>query len=731
MRKLLFLLPLLAGLIVPLQASVDFYSYLRNVQIQRKWLNDSVDYYDTTITYTQRKLGPVQLEISEISVIPRGSYLDIVEDAWISGNVNETNIQNLTEDYYIKGTLPVPGKAAVTGLLTWKGDTCYKSTLQPSKYNFDASYLDSITLRQALDSKIALLQQHTETTYEVTFARITLGERKHVRIRYLLPNTGSGAATYAIPVLFHSPATKPPRFVQMTVHANNSDLSYAVHTPSGDMPVLDTATVSVPYAPQVTLNYWPQLTSTMHLTTFDEGPMKGRYLLLNTEVTDSLLARLSKPIQTMFIWRWNAPQTFIDYSNQMKTLSGDAYSAIDQALAVKSAVRTLQKRGYRCGLIHSIEGDSTLAFQSRAIDENSGQAIIDYLSKFDEQYLFSKYSNAPDPLPVWVPRQVTAEALIEKARSDFLSQISYSVKLLRDFADYRHIVVLSTGNPPAPYSKNIQDTLTQLLDSATVDLYDAVWRGVDMRESIPAETKQKLKPYLGFYFPMFFPATVQLSVANGPNPYLFPLDGIKPGSFAVTIRAADQWDTVFNWKGFASDGEITATYSSRPMIFTPENDSGLAKVWAKDESHLTEIEEIYPGGTFGIVTKATYLQATINDISPAVARGVPFLQDEEIHVQRTGIIAAKKRCAAAGISARYARGVLLITAPVPLSRIEFYDLTGRKIGVVSLDRFAWGQGSFRIALNTLGFLKARKMVVMKIIGGSVQKIMKLNLEVSR
>jgi hypothetical protein len=41
----------------------------------------------------------------------------------------------------------------------------------------------------------------------------------------------------------------------------------------------------------------------------------------------------------------------------------------------------------------------------------------------------------------------------------------------------------------------------------------------------------------------------------------------------------------------------------------------MVKLWANDESHLTDKEEIYPAGTFGIVNKAAFLQATIDNKS--------------------------------------------------------------------------------------------------------------------
>jgi hypothetical protein len=725
MRQLRILFSLLAFSVGLANAEVAFYGYQKNFQVH---YNQDLKDYDTVITLVQQWLGPVQLEISEINVTPKGSYLDIVEDAWISGSVSTLNMKDMTDNFMIKGTIPIPNKAAVTGLLTWKNETCYKAELQPSRYNFDKSYLDSISLNQAMDSKIALLQQQSETVYEATFSHIDIGERKHVRIRYLLPDTGSGIGIYTVPVLFHSSATQAPRYTQLTVQANASSLAYNVVTANREMPIRDIASVSLPYQPNIVLKYASDAFSTMSITSFPDGPFAGNYALLNTEVNDSLLGKLSRPIQTVFIWRWNSPIAFIDYANQMKGLSSAAYQIINQASHMKATIQTLKKRGYSCGFTHLIEGQNVPAFQTREINDSSAAQAIAYLSKFDEQSLFSKYSDQPDPAPSWLPIQVAGESFIDKVRNDFFVQIASARRLMNDKTCFHHIILVSVGDVSTSFSKDLHDTLAAILDSATIDMYSAQWRGVNTSATIPSGMNLKLVPYWGFNFPMFFPATVQLGIYNNDRPFLFPLDGVHPGSFAVSIRMQTAWDTVFNWTGFASNGEKTAVFSMTPYLFQNHSDSGLVKIWAKDENHLTDKEEIYPAGTFGIVTKAAFLQATIQNINTDIAKNVPFLQDNEIHAPRTRIASPCKPPTMPKIKIELHQGILSVTSSTVISKIEFFDLQGRLIGSIDPSRLKAGRNHYRIPLNILFNFKGLKMMVIKISSISQTKIFKLNLE---
>jgi hypothetical protein len=323
---------------------------------------------------------------------------------------------------------------------------------------------------------------------------------------------------------------------------------------------------------------------------------------------------------------------------------------------------------------------------------------------------------------------VSAEALIEKARSDFLAQIIQAKRLMNDTVQYRHIVVVSIGDISTQYFQNMADTVTSIIGSGTIDLTGVQWRGIDIGATEPAGMSQSLSPYFGFNFPMFFPATVQLSVKTTDQPYLFPLDGVNPGPFAVSIRSQAQWDTVFNWTGFASNGAVTAATSTKPWIFSAPLDSGLAKVWAKDPSHIADREEIYPGGTFGIVTKATYLQATTKNISADVAHSVPFLTDDEIHTARTAVKKVKNALAAKNFAMVFHAGILIIRSPIAISKIEVFDLTGKLIMTIDPLRYIVAQGQYRIPLKSILHLKGIRAYIVRVSGVSLQKIITINLE---
>jgi hypothetical protein len=725
MQQWYFHFLLLAVSCSPAFADIDFFGYQRSVT---PTYNTQSEEWDTSVTYIQRPLGSVQLEISEISVTPKGSYLDIVEDAWLSGNLTELNMKDMTENYLIKGTIPIPYKAAVTGLLTWKSDTCFKAELQPSRYNFDMSYTDSLTLMRSLDSKVALLQQQSETVYEATFSRVALGERKHVRVRYLLPNTGSGIGVYEIPVLFHSSKSKAPRFIQLTVNANATSLAYNVVTANGEMPIRDIATISIPYQRNFVLKYAGSTSSSMHLTSFSGGPFTGNYALINTEINDSLLGKLSRPIQTVFIWRWNGTQNFIDYSNKMKGLSVAAMRVIEQAGQMKSAMKSLLARGYRCALIHCLEGEAAPLFQSKEINDSSTILAMNYLSNFDEHTLFSKYSNQPDPLPSWVPQEVADESFIDKVRKEFLTTVGLARNLMTDPGCYHHIILPSSGDVAPSFSKDLHDTLAAILDSGTIDMTSAQWRGVNISASLPSGMQRKLVSYMGFNWPMFFPATVQLRVDNGSRPFLFPISGEHSGVFAVSIRMQTPWDTMFNWTGFASNGEKTANFSMRPYLFQTSIDSGLVKIWAKDENHFTDKEEIHPAGTFGIVTKEAFLQATVKNINPDIAMSVPFLNDNEIHAPRTSIANPRKLHPGQEMSVTLARGGITVFSFFPAVKIELFDVRGRRLASVNPSQWATGKNHYFIPIHRILNVKGLKTLFVKISGNSQSKTFKLNLE---
>jgi hypothetical protein len=679
--------------------------------------------YDTQYVLVQ--LGTSQLEESEISIVPRGAYLDVVEDAWISGNLTDLSQPNLISSFLFQGLITLPSRATITGLETWKGDTMYRAKLHQTQYSYSGSAADSVTLEGILNNHIASLRQVAETTYEMVFSRISIGERKHVRVRYLLPNEGNGNTPFMVPVLFNPSYTAPPKFVKLTVLANSTDNAFYLSTSTSPIQLHDSSSYMIPYQPAVALTRFQPTPSTLHITTFPAGTWAGNYMILNTALTDSTIQKLSTPVQTVFLWRWNAPQQIVTFNGQIKGLSQYAYSVIAQAQAMAQTVTALQKLGLQCGLIHSIEGAGGLTYKSAKIDDSSSTKILAYLATFTPQALYSAYVNQGSPTPNWVPASGATTA-IEQGQHDFLSQLKSATGLFGDTSiGFHHVILMSTGDAYTTYVENLKVNADSILTHATIDFTGAQWRGVDLWASLPSITDQALVQWNGSYFPAFFPLTVQLRIQNADKPYSFPIASLSASDFTITGRTAGAWDSVFTWMGFDQKGKVTATLVTKPFLFREPTDSGVAKIWAHDVNHVAEVEETYPGGTFGIVTKSTYLQATIADTSSINSNSVPFLADFEILAPRNTQAKPAKHKVVGGMTVAYRDGILSLTNAGDLRKLELFDLSGKLLARIDLAAFKTGAGSYRIALRSFAKLSGHRVFIVKISGPSFQRIFKL------
>jgi hypothetical protein len=724
-RILTVAVPFIMTLTAPLWADIDFYSYQKTVTYNYVPV-DSVTVVDTITQFTQIQIGTSHLGTSKITVSPRGSYLDIIEEAYISGDMLDLTEPNLISSFMFQGLVTLPQNATVVGLETWKGDTLYRAKLHQANYVYSSSFQDSLSLERMFDNRIAMIQQVTENQYQLTFCRVSVGELKHIRIRYLLPNSGNGNTPYVVPVVFNSQTSVPPKNIQLTVFANPTDKRYSLSTGTSSIQLEDSSNLLIPYQPQLTLTYVPKAVSTLHLTSFPDGPFKGNYMLLNTALTDSTLYKLSKPIQTVFLWRWNAPQQIVTFNGQIKGLSDYAYNVINQAKSIAQTVTLLQKRGYRCALLHSIEGKSGLAYQTTVINDSSDSQINSYLATFNEQALFAVYNNQSGPTPGWVPTNAGSASVIQTAQNDFLSLLRAGVKLLADTTvAFRHVVLVSAGDATSPYATDFRENTDSILAHTSIDPSNSQWRGVDMTASLPSASDQSLIQWGPFYFPAFTPLSVKLKINSTDLSYSFPFASVDMSDFAVSARTSGGWDTTLTWMGYDQNGNVTSTQTFSPVVFRVPMDSGAAKLWAHDDSHIAEVEETYPGGTFGIVTKSTFLQATIQDVSTISSNGVPFLEDFEILAPRTSQRSQAKSVARHGMLFSFHDGILTLTNVGELRRLEVFDLSGKLLASIDLRAYRIANGQYRIALRTILNLTGHRVLLVKLIGPAFQKTIKL------
>ena len=691
---------------LPTSAFVDFYGY-----------RAAIPKNDSLMRYTQTLLGYSELETSEITATPKGTYLDITEDAWISSDVNKLNITGLTDDFLFKGTIPVPKEATVTGLQTWRGQEMYRAMLKKSEYIADAAFNDSVTLQQSLDSRIALLQQHSETVFEITLSRVPLGDKIHVRLRYLLRPTEGQSGTYAIPVMFYTMYGSNPRYLQFSIGADNTKRKYTLQTASGEISLIDTATVMVPFMPTLSLTHVSERPSTMTLTEFTAGLYGGNYLMVNTAVTDSIVARLSKPIATVFIWRWNGPPRMTTYDNQIKTLSDDAWNIIDQAEKIRETITALNKLGNPCALVHTVDGGNRYAFVSDELTGGTDSSATEYLKSMNEMDLYERYKDEAEPPPDWAVTENSSTTAIEKSRNEFITALTDAESLLAESknAEFRHIVVITAGSVPNNnYPKDLSESISSILDSTSIDLRSVSWQGVDIAA---VQSGAPLYSWSNYRFPAFNPVTIQLSVTNTERPYSFPLAGSDWGSaLTFTARTGPSWDTVLQWEGFDAEGTPTRTITEQPAVFRFHADSGLAKLWAGDGDHIAESEVVYPGGTFGILTKATFLQATTEDVADDISSTVPFLSDDEIYAPRTDAAENKRPELNRRFSLRLTNGILQISNPGDFTTLSVFDLQGRLLIKINLERYRTSGNHYSIPLAQLLKRNGLRMCVIRLSG---------------
>jgi hypothetical protein len=709
----------------PVHGLVDFYGY-QTATVRNDTIIDGQRVARDVTRYNQRLMGYSELETTEISVVPRGMYLDITEDSWISSDVNQLNIAGMTGDYLYKGTLPIPQNATVTGLQTWRGERMYRARLKESKYLYDAQFADSSSLQQSLDSKIALLQQHTETTFEITLARVGLGETIHVRIRYLLKPGATQTGQYSIPVLFDTRYGKKPQFISLTVYADAADQKYKLTSSTGTYPLEDTVTMLVPYEPAVGLQHAIPRTSSLNLTAFTAGSYSGNYLAINTKVTDSTVIRLSKPISTVFIWRWNGPAPMITTENQIKTLSPFAWQIIGQAKQLRSAMEALHRLGNACALIHSIEGSDSYAFKSRSINSLADSSAISYLKSINETALFENYRKAPDATPDWAVQENGNTTVIQHARDEFLGILSEAQTMLRNDPkkDFRHIVLVTIGGTEDSYHKDLHDQVTLDGDSISIDPDNSIWRGVDIAATLPP--RNSLYQWSEYRFPAFSPVTIQLTIRNAAQPFSFPLNkNTWQQAMTFTARTLADWDTVLTWTGFDATGKPTKTIDEHPCVFSCFADSALAKLWAGDNNHIAEKEEVFPGGTFGILTKATYLQATSANIADETDRTVPFLSDEEILAPRSATIRKQTSPKAPAMIACIINGDLHLKTPGQPSGLRIFDLQGKVLLDISIERYRTSDGGFTVPLSRLLKKKSLHTLVIQLYSNNCRQTIRL------
>ncbi len=683
----------------PVVAALNYQTYV--IQQNDNYVFRDSQYVDSiSYSYVLTPLGSVSLEAPALTITSKGSYLDIVEEGTLSGNI-DNRPNNSTLDFLFQGSLPIPPNAAVRGLEVYHDDTLFVSTLKPMTYSLNNVFTDSAALATSLNGRVAFLQQLSDQGFEATFAKVALGQPITVRIRYELPLPGSPSAPISIPLIFQ-PSGEAPKTVNITFFEDDSTAApFQWMGSSGPVTLHDKDIQTVPYSPSFTFQRVqpPHTLATLQTSDFSSGDWSGHYLLLNAGLNDSIMTLLSHPMETVFLWRWNNPANFVTTDGTgLKTLSAQGLLAVSEAQYMRQLAVELGARGHRFGLLHVIDGRDSVFFPPAGENDSGFTRLLAYLNGSSSQNLFSAYQNAKTGKPGWAPVTWTDSNSISQSQADFLSALNKIQKSYENQSDLHHIIMLGTGDVTSTAYDLTQATVVQtILDSTTIVNYNAEWPGVDLGNALAIVNAAPLQLYSsvaappsGLYylsFPIFQPSSVEYLSFTQNRVHAVVMPFADDAQTQAVMKATTPFGDSLELQGIDALGRNTRLLTLMPHFTDVAQDSGLARLWAADPNRIFENSESSLGMRYGILSKEAYLSA---------GEGTGILTGPD----GNPIIAVKAassftRSPAFQISMDY----VVINVPLQSNMVlQVFDLRGRLLFVLPLDAYRF-QNGFRIPLS--------------------------------
>lgn len=709
----------------PASATLDFDTY-RVIKKNFRVTRDGLISDSTEVTYELTRLGSVSLEASSLTLTSHGSYLSVIEEATLTGNV-ENRPHDITGDFLLQGSLPIPPLAAVHSLSVRHGDTLFQAQLKRMTYSLNDFFLDTTALKATLSSRVAFLQQLTDQSFEATFSKIALGEPVRVRIEYDIPFPGGPGEAITIPVLFH-PSGSAPRQSQITFFENAGNLPSVQWLSSSGRVTLSspgTHTVSYQRAFSFVRNEALVTAVTLQASTFESGRLKGDYLLFKGGLNDSLMDLLSRPLETVFLWRWNPPYAFVEMRDGLKTLSDLGKLAVLEAGTLRQIIQEMTPRGHRFGLYRSAPGYKDVSFGPAGEGEEGLDKIVAYLEGFTEARIYAEYKDYKSDSPGWVAGAWSDSGEIANSKNMFLG----TLRLIRQgFSDnpesLKHIEMIGLGTASSTLI-DLKDpaVVEKLMDTVTISNVLAPWLGVDMDQALKYKANENLRPLtvesplakgLGaLHFPVFQPTSVEYRAFTASRSHSVVLPFNRGAEREAMFKASGPFGDTLQLQGIDALGRKTRTLTLKPRILRIQSDTGMARLWAADPDRIAEESEVDLGMRYGILTKGTYWGAGIETATTQTpGTGTPILLKVAYAGSRQGF-----RVVGNMLRVEFAEAEKGQTRRLP--DLEVYDLRGRLIFRISLDRYRV-LGGFAIPLDVFGRCRLSKLVLVLRVPGNLQ-----------
>lgn len=656
------------------------------------------DYYNSN-----SKVGNVAVKSVSISIQSHGSYLDIIEQAII--NPHPQLSRNDVIDYWVEGSVSLPKNATIVQFTLTDSSETFSSRIFPV-------YKENYPIDSTLEDPLAIISikgvNKTKTNYRVKIRKITLGGNYKIAFRYLVPNSGNAKAVYDLQVIADN-SYSLPKIIEFNFKREDDGPSYILNLDSLNFQLNNNQSLQIPYKGDFRLLAVDDAVSKQHLTTFEEGTYKGRYLLFNTSIPDSVFIQLCKPIELVYLWRWNEHNYYVKKDNY-SWLTRYGRDAVEQAEAINSMIMSVASTGNDLGLVHSIQYKEPKVFPLCKKGSGSFNELTNYLAQINEEYLLNSGYYYEDMIKPTNP----GDTLRDSSRYEFLNSINLVKGLYSNGAGImKHLIIVTCG--PVKNSRDIitLEELESLISDITVSCEKSFWRDVNFTYVKNASLDKELISMSGFKVPQFRPSSLILQISNTEKTYSFPLS-VDQNSFSIIAKSEGTWSPKLTWYGFDKSGAPFDTAHSVATVYQSEKDTGLVKLWAASSERISEKFEDNIEAQYGVISNnydmRVYPSFSWNDTSMGYASvhdfaGVTNIFNNKAELRRPGFYCVVKN------------RVIQISLPDKdeIKCLKIFSLDGKQIA--ELDPSSFKKGSiYLIPLKEILSCKKSAMVLLIVEG---------------
>ena len=656
-------------------------------------------------------------------------WIDVEEDAelQVAPNAGEKS-----KDWLVEGSLTLPPHALITGCLQWRGDTLLMGKLRGKAKAIDTfAIISSDTARWTSDPM--LIEKKSESVYTLKLFPVAASGSRKIRIRYLVPVTSRTGEVSVLPLLSQVDGILPADW-SLELRGKTSNLKmiqdgkiWAISppaaavlpfTPSGTL-ALSWGGNSVVGAPRAVVD---------HVT---GGRWAGDFVLFTGKIPDSIALVAGIRSETVVLWRWIRPESFVSTCYGTDPATGGAASfrclseygdlALAQAKRLSYLADYLAGTGNKVGLVADQGMDE--APQVFPVGDSASapfRKLKSWLAGVNSDYLKWRIP------PATGVQGNGANLELSRNQVRFGTDVTLAGTLYSKISGIvRHLLVVTVG--PVPSGGDLREpadasglpsdvSVSSSSLSGDLQRYDAAtglyesngflpgsWPGVDLVElEYGRQGTQIVKDeMLGVRIPKVrnaVSATISIGGPAGDIPVFAEISKGNDGNWLASVNVhAASLGRVLKWSLNDEASGTIASWESTPAWVELVDDSVAPRLWAVSELHTSTVFK-GPGSLapdFGFVDSRFSLLALPGDTLGRNARmglvdsGVPFLGAGDIfarlgykdEVPLVGVGPhSRARSSALRLTLVASRRVVLVDyAGLAPTGLDIFDLNGRVV----------------------------------------------------